>query len=400
MKARATVLLGLVTLAFLATATLTDGEGASGYLRAALEAGMVGGLADWFAVTAIFRHPLGLPIPHTAVIVQRKDAFGLTLGDFVQEHFLNAEQLAAQVEAIGPTTRAADWVLEPANTDRVAGHVGGLAVRLADAIGDEEVVHLAERELRARVEGLDVAPLAGRLLAIATEEGRHRELVDSVLRGLDQFLSENEHLLRDRFREETPWWLPEVLDDRIFQRLVAGVRAILRGDTVGGRDELRDRLDASVARIVDRLEHDPVWARRAEELVRELLDHPELRRFLADIWGDVKESVRAQSEAETSALRVRLADAIRSGVHRFQHDPGLVEQVDRLVVSAVGAVAYEFRHEIRELVASTIRRWDGRETADRLELLLGRDLQFIRINGTVVGAMAGTAIHAVAVLVG
>ena len=400
MKARATALLLVVTAMFLATVVLTDGDGASGYLRAALEAGMVGGLADWFAVTAIFRHPLGIPIPHTAVIVRRKDAFGQTLGDFVQEHFLSAEQLRAQVEAIGPSTRAARWALEPGNADRVAGHVAGVAVRLADAIRDDEVLHMAERELRTRVERLDVAPLAGRLLRIATEDGRHRELVDSVLHGLDQFLAENEQLLRDRFGQETPWWLPEVIDDRIFQRLVSGVRSILAGDTVGGQDELRDRLDASVVRVIDRLQHDPVWARRAEELTQDLLDHPELRRFLAEIWDDVKESVRVQAGDDSSILRARLAAAIRTGVRRFQQDPALVEQADRLVVSAAGAVANEFRDEIRELVASTIRRWDGRETADRMELLLGRDLQFIRINGTLVGALAGTVIHGIAELAG
>ncbi|WP_436793000.1 DUF445 domain-containing protein [Actinospongicola halichondriae] len=399
-KRRATALLALVAIAFVVAVLTTDDEGSAAYLRAGLEAAMVGGLADWFAVVAIFRHPLGIPIPHTAVIVQRKDAFGETLGEFVQQNFLNAETVGERVRAIGVSDRASAWVIDPEHAQKVAGYGAELAVRLADVVKDDDLLHMAEHEVRARIERLDVAPLAGRLLEIVTEEGRHRELVDSVLRGLDRFLEENEALLRERFTHESPWWVPDVIDDRIFNRLLVGVRAIIQGDTIGGSDELRERIDVVVARIIDRLEHDDVWRARAEVLRDELLDHPALRTFIESLWADLKETLREQAADDGSVLRGRLTDLVVSAATRFREDEALMRRADEVVESAVGAVIETFGGEITNLISSTIGQWDGEETAGRLELLLGRDLQFIRINGTIVGGLAGLAIHGVADVLG
>ena len=361
---------------------------------------MVGGLADWFAVVAIFRRPLGLPIPHTAVIVSRKDAFGETLGQFVQQHFLNAETVGERLRSADVARRAADWVETPENADKLAGYASQLVVRLADVVKDDDLVHVAEVEVRDRLGRVDVAPLAGRLLELVTEEGRHRELVDAVLRGLDSFLAENELLLRERFGSESPWWVPDVIDDRIFERLLTGVRAIIRGDTVGGSDELRQRIDVVVQRVIDRLEHDDVWRARAEQLKDELLDHPSLRTFLDALWTDTKESLRTQAADEGSTLHRRLADMIVTTATRFRSDEILLARADRMVESTVRALLDTFGDEITNLISTTIEQWDGEETADRLELLLGRDLQFIRINGTVVGGLAGLAIHGLGDLLG
>ena len=399
-KRRATALLFLVAVAFVFVAITTDDEGSAGYLRAGLEAAMVGGLADWFAVVAIFRHPLRLPIPHTAVIVQRKDAFGETLGQFVQQHFLNADTVGERVRTIGVADRASSWVRQRDNARKMAGYAAELAVRLADVVKDDDLLHLAETEVRARLTHLDVAPLAGRLLEVVTEEGRHRELVDSVLRGLDGFLEENETLLRERFIDESPWWVPEVIDDRIFNRLVMGVRAIIRGDTVGGSEELRERIDVVVQRIIDRLEHDDVWRARAEVLKDDLLDHPALRTFIESLWADLKETLREQAADDGSALRARLTDVIVSASERFREDEALMARADEVFERGVNAVVETFGDEITRIISSTISQWDGEETAGRLEQLLGRDLQFIRINGTIVGGLAGLAIHGVSDLLG
>jgi uncharacterized membrane-anchored protein YjiN (DUF445 family) len=405
-KRRATGLLALVTLAFLVVVVTTEDRGAMGYVRAGLEAAMVGGLADWFAVVAIFRHPLGIPIPHTAVIVNRKDAFGETLGEFVREHFLNADTIGARVRGVGVADRVSAWVLErddagrPVNADRIAGHAAELVVRLAEAVQDDDLVHAVESTVRSRLEDVDVAPLAARLLTVATEEGRHRELVDAVLVGLDAFLAENEALLRERFTQESPWWVPDVIDDRIFERLLTGVRAIIRGDTVGGSDELRSRVDVVVARVITRLEADAVWRARAEDLKVELLDHPALRQFLDSLWTDTKATLRTQSLDGGSALRTRAAELVVSAAERFRDEPAAMARVDELAEQAARAVVDTFGDEITSLIATTIGQWDGEETASRLELLLGRDLQFIRINGTIVGGLAGLAIHFVAGLAG
>jgi uncharacterized membrane-anchored protein YjiN (DUF445 family) len=405
-KRRATGLLVLVTIAFLVVATTTDREGGTGYLRAGLEAAMVGGLADWFAVVAIFRHPLGIPIPHTAVIVNRKDQFGQTLGQFVQEHFLNAATISERVRGLGVAERASSWVLErdetgaTANAERLAGHAAELVVRMAEAVEDDDLVHVVETAVRSRLVEVDVAPFGARLLTVVTEEGRHRELVDAVLVGLDAFLAENEVLLRQRFSSESPWWVPDVVDDRIFERLLTGVRAIIRGDTVGGSDELRARIDVAMNRIIGRLQDDEVWQARAEELKHELLDHPALRGFLDSLWTDTKDALRAQALDGGSELRQRLGGLIVSAAERFRADERSMARVDELAEQAASAVVETFGDEITRMISATISQWDGEETASRLELLLGRDLQFIRINGTIVGGLAGLAIHAVGELAG
>ena len=405
-KARATGLLALVAVAFLVVALTTEDRGANGYLRAALEAAMVGGLADWFAVVAIFRHPLGIPIPHTAVIVTRKDQFGETLGQFVQEHFLNAATISERVRSLGVADRASAWVLERdsagthVNAERLAGHAAELVVRMAEAVEDDDLVHVVEGAVRGRLAEVDVAPLGARLLTIVTEEGRHRELVDGVLIGLDSFLAENAGLLRQRFTSESPWWVPDVIDDRIFERLLTGVRAIIQGDTVGGSDELRSRIDVAVARVIGRLQEDEVWQGRAEELKHELLDHPALRSFLDSLWTDTKTTLRAQALDGGSALRQRLTALIVSAAQRFRDDDRAMARIDELAEQAARAVVETFGDEITGIISSTIAQWDGEETAGRLELLLGHDLQFIRINGTVVGGLAGLVIHAVSETLG
>jgi uncharacterized membrane-anchored protein YjiN (DUF445 family) len=396
MKRRATGLLVVVAIAYVLALVLTDDTGAAGYVRATLEASMVGGLADWFAVTALFRRPLGLPIPHTAVIAERKDQFGETLGQFVQEHFLSAEVVGERVRGAGVSARAAAWLCDRRNAESLAGHAATLLVRLADAVREEEADRLVDEALRRGLDRLPVSALAGRALRVATAEGRHRELVDAALDGLDRFLDENHDALRERFGTQSPWWLPGAVEDRIFDRLLDGVRNVLRDPTGTGGHQVRDQLDAWLAGLADRLEHDEVWIARGEQLKRDVLDHPELRQWTGSIWADAKAALRAQAGDPDSELRARLADAAVAAGTRLAADDDLKRQLDGLVVGAVRAFAEQFHHEIVGLVSGTIARWDGEETSRRLELLLGHDLQFIRINGTVVGGLAGLLIHTIA----
>ena len=395
MKQRATGLLLAFSLAFVATAIWTEDRGAMGYLRAALAAGMVGGLADWFAVTALFRHPLGVPIPHTAIIKSRKDQFGATLGEFVQQNFLSADAIGERVKASGAIGRTADWLADPVNANTVAGHTADLLVGVADLVRDEDVHQVLETEVRAFVERIPLAPLAGRALRHATAEGRHQELLDALLRNGGRYLEDNRESLRDRFAQQSPWWLPNAVEDRIFDRLLDGFVSLMGSVGENPDHELRSYFDERLTELAWRLEHDPGLRARGEQLKQELLGHPQLRVWSASLWTETKANVRTQASDPDSALRRRLAGTIADLGARLRDDPALqaraVDLVDRLVRHVVG----QFHDELAALVSGTIERWDADETSDRLELLLGPDLQFIRINGTVVGAIAGVALHAV-----
>jgi uncharacterized membrane-anchored protein YjiN (DUF445 family) len=395
MRRRATGMLIAVSAVF-AAVTIAGAHGWVGYVQATAEASMVGALADWFAVVALFRHPLGLPIPHTAIIPERKNQFGETLGDFVQSSFLTPETITERVRAAAVGNRLGTWLAQPANAQRVARHIVDAAVAAADLVKDDDVHAALETFVREQVEKLDVAPLAGKALRIATEGGRHRALVDAGIRGLDTYLDEHRDELHDRFGQSSPWWLPGAVEDRIVDRLVDGVRAVLAQMAADPDHHLRRELDERLAALAHELETSPELKARADQFKRDLLDEPAVREWVVTAWSDVKAQLRTQAADPDSELRRRLADAIGALGERLRDDPLLSARVDEAVETGARYVTEQFSDEIGNIVRSTIERWDGEETAHRLELLLGPDLQFIRINGTVVGGLAGLVLHTIA----
>ncbi len=399
-KRQATGLLVAMFAVFIIVSVVGSNHGVLAYVRAAVEGSLVGGLADWFAVVAIFRHPLGIPIPHTAVIVERKDQFGAALGGFVQENFLSSDTLTERIRSSGQVIRTADWLATPDNARTVAGHAATLVVGLADAIRDEDVHRLIEDEITSGLDRLALAPLAARALRAITAKGRHQELLDSVLRGLEQFLNDNRDALRERYARESPWWLPRVVDERIFDRILDGVHDLLRDINTDPNHEIRGQVDKWVATLADNLETAPEYRERGEQLKRDLLGHSELRKWTSSLWEEVKGALRSQASDPESELRRHLADALMGAARRFRDDPALADKVEQLVESGISYVAEHFHDEIVDLVSGTISRWDATETSSKLEILLGRDLQFIRINGTVVGGLAGLVIFSVGQAIG
>jgi uncharacterized membrane-anchored protein YjiN (DUF445 family) len=388
-------LLGFTTLVFAVT-TIVGAGGWLGYVQATAEASMVGGLADWFAVTALFRRPLGLPIPHTAIIPERKDQFGETLGEFIQDSFLTPDSIVARVTAARISGRLSAWLCEPANAERLAGYLADGAVAIADLVKDDEVHTALEAIAREQLDRVQLAPLAGRALRAFTAQQRHEELIDAALVGLLRALSEHRDELRHRFDEKSPWWLPGAVEDRIFDRLLDGAEAVLRDMAQDHEHGLRRELDNRITQLINDLESSPELRARGEQLKHDLLSQQQLREWVAAAWTDAKVQLRAAAADPGSALRRRLADAIASSGSRLRSDPALASMVDNGAETAVRYVVERFDGEIAGLVTGTIARWDGAETSRRLELLLGADLQYIRINGTVVGGLAGLVLHSIA----
>jgi uncharacterized membrane-anchored protein YjiN (DUF445 family) len=400
MQRRATGLLVGITAVYVVALVAGPDGGWGEWVRAGAEASMVGGLADWFAVTALFRHPLGIPIPHTAVIRERKEQFGETLGAFVQDNFLTPEVVVSRVRTARLAERASAWLVAPGNAEALAAQVTETLVGLADVVKDQDVHRVLESELGHALDRVDLAPIGAGVLRAVTESGRHHELFDAMLGGIERTLEDNREPLRARFGQESPWWLPDAAQDRIFERLLDGFGAFLRDVNADPDHELRHRFDEWVVSFTDRLRTDPALAARADDLKREVLGHPDLRRWTASLWTDVKAGLRSQADDPASPLRARVADAIRAAGARLSTDTDLARAADELAERVVRLVAERFHDEIGSLVTATIARWDAAETSDKLELLLGRDLQFIRINGTVVGGIAGLAIHAVSRAIG
>jgi uncharacterized membrane-anchored protein YjiN (DUF445 family) len=395
-RRRATLLLAAVTLVFIGVTAY----GAHGtlllFIQAGAEAAMVGGVADWFAVTAVFRHPLGIPIPHTAVLVERKDQFAATLGQFVQENFLNADVLAGRLRAARIADHLAAWLSSPANATRAAVHASSLVATLAEALRDEDAQRVISAELGRAVDAVDVSPLAGRVVRIMIAGGHHSELFNTILSNADTYLDEHHEELRQRFESEAPRWVPGLIYGRVFDRMYAHLRGRLEGMSNDPDDETRKQFEAWIAGLPDRLETSPELRERGEHFKQEVLGSPLLRDWSSMLWGKAKEGLKTQAADPESELHRRMTDAIEAAGHRLARDPRLQERIERITESAARGLADQFHDELAGLVTNTIQRWDGSETSTQLELLLGRDLQFIRINGTVVGCAVGLALHAIA----
>ena len=400
-RRRATGLLGLTALVLLAVIVLTDETSTGmGYVVAGLEAALVGGFADWFALTALFRHPLGIPLPHTAIIVERKEGFAQTLGEFVQDELLTPDAIVERVRGARVTERVADWLSDPANAAKTAHHLADGAVMVADLLRNEDIHDALEGAVRSRIAAMPLAPLASRALQLLTESGRHQDVLDAALKGADRLLREHHDKLRARFGQESPWWLPGAVEDRLFDRLLDGARALLHDVANDPQHHLRLDFDQRVRRLAERLRTSPELRAKGEALKQDLLAQPQLREWVASVWTDLKEGLRAQADDPDSELRARLAHAIAGLGARQRDDPAVTDRVHQAVEAGVRRFGEEFHHEIASMVTSSINRWDAHETATRLELLLGPDLQFIRINGTVIGGLAGLTIHAVIQAVG
>jgi uncharacterized membrane-anchored protein YjiN (DUF445 family) len=399
-RRRATALLAAVTALFVAvTAAGADGT-FLGYVQAGAEAAMVGGVADWFAVTALFRHPLGLPIPHTALIVERKDQFAATLGQFVVENFLNGDVLAERIRSARLVSRLAAWLADQANAARFAGQAAGLVVRVAEALRDEDVQQVLTAELTRAVGSVEVAPLAGRALRVLIAGGHHADLFNTIVSAADGYLGDHYDELRQLFAGEAPRWVPDALYRRVFDRMYNRLRQRLVAMAADPGDETRRQFDAWITGLPDRLETSPELRERGERLKQDVLGSALLRDWSSSIWQKVKEALRTQAADPQSELRRRLAEVLVAAGRRLESDERLHEGTERMVESGARAVADHFHDDLAGLVTGTIERWDAAETSSQLELLLGRDLQFIRINGTVVGASVGLVLHAIVLVLG
>jgi uncharacterized membrane-anchored protein YjiN (DUF445 family) len=393
MKRRATGLLVVMGAIFVVARMFEAQHPWLGYLRATAEASMVGGIADWFAITALFRHPLNIPIPHTAIIPSRKDRIGRSLGNFVQNNFLSPEMLEAKLRAAEISRRAAEWLSQPENANKAAENVGSILRSAGNVVRDEDVHALLDRTVVEPLRQVPIAPVLAKGLALLTVGDRHQQLLDRVIQGLLRLVAENEALIREKIGEESPWWVPKLVDDRIHQKVLGGIERTLYEVGDDPDHQLRRQFDDLLAEWIDQLQSSPEVIARAEAIKQQMLDPETSGRLAASLWQELKEILgRQQSESANEAPGAVARGLAALGAAAL-HDEGLLEKIDGWVIGAVLRVVEQHRHEVGQLIAQTVSSWDPEETSRRIELLVGRDLQFIRINGTLVGGLVGLLIY-------
>lgn len=367
-----------------------------GYLRAAAEASVVGGVADWFAVTALFRHPMGIPIPHTAIVPARKDRIGRALGNFVQQHFLSRDVVAVKLASLRLGERAARWLADPEHARTVTHAAASALAGGAAVLRDEDVQSFIDRTAGERLRAVQVAPLIGRVLRLVTAGGRHQELLDEALRLAARVTEENDDIIRERVREQTPWWVPNIVDTKISDRVVSGIGRTLGEVSADPEHPLRHKFDTAVNEFIERLQSSPSTIARAEELKHELLAHPAVREFSASLWTDVKAKLARYAERPEDAPPGRMDKAIVDFANAVLADPVLAAKISTWADEAILTIVEAARPEISQLISQTVSAWDPEETSRRIELQIGRDLQFVRVNGTIVGGLVGLLLYTAA----
>jgi uncharacterized membrane-anchored protein YjiN (DUF445 family) len=395
MKRRATGLLVIMGAAFVATSLLEPHHAWLGYIRATAEASLVGGVADWFAITALFRHPLNIPIPHTAIIPSRKDRIGRSLGNFVQNNFLSPEVLTAKLRAAQISRRAAEWLAEPENARKGAQHLASVLKSAGAVIRDEDVHALLDRSVMEPLRRMPIAPVLSKGLELLTVDDRHQQLLDRLIHGLTRLVAENEILIRDRIREESPWWVPEMVDDRIHRKVLGGIERTLFEVGADSDHPLRRQFDEMLSEWIVQLQQSPEVIARAEAIKQQVLDPETSGRLAASLWDEVKEALSRKNPPREGGAIDAVARGLSALARAALEDQSLLEKVDGWVIGAVLRVVEQHRPEVGQLIAQTVSAWDPNDTSRRIELLVGRDLQFIRINGTLVGGLVGLIIYSV-----
>ncbi len=370
----------------------------AGVIRAMAEASVVGGLADWFAVTALFRRPLGLPIPHTAIIPTQKDRIGRILGNFLQNHFLSRDVLASKLAGMRVAERVARWLADPGNARRLARHAAVGLTQTLEALPEEEVRAFIRRNAVARLQAAPLAPMLGNVLTVVATDDRHQALLDEALRLVGDAIEKNGELIRARIRDESPWWVPGKVDDALYQRAVSGAQRLLQEVRADPAHPIRQRFDAAFRRFVERLKSEPEVMARAEALKEGLLDPAAVEDFAIALWDRARGAAgRLATEPGEGALEP-IARGIAAVGESLLADDAKRAELDRFITDFIATLLEQHRHEVADLIAITVRQWDPALASRRIELAVGRDLQFIRLNGTVVGGLAGLAIYLVSLL--
>jgi uncharacterized membrane-anchored protein YjiN (DUF445 family) len=363
------------------------------WLNAFAEAAMVGALADWFAVTALFRHPMGIPIPHTAIIPRRKDEIGDSMSRFVADNFMQAGVIRSKLESAGLARRIAEWLARPGSRQLMSGMCLRVVYWVMTAVGEVRVRRFIGRVGERNLQALPLAPLAGKALEILTQNDRHQEVLTQVLRFSIIVLHDNRAKIRGKVQQESPWWMPGFIDDKIVRQLLERIETLLLEMSLDPEHEVRERFNVFVARLAAELQTSVEYRRLGEKIKHDLLQNEALHDYVLVLWFDMQNRLAESIGAPDSELGQSLADMFANLGEELARDADMQDWLNEWLTNAIVELVTINRVEISSLISDTVRAWDPQTTSRRVELAIGRDLQFIRINGTLVGGLVGILIH-------
>ena len=369
------------------------------YVRAAAEGGMVGALADWFAVTALFKYPMGIKIPHTAIIPRRKDQIGASLGEFVETNFLSEQVVQEKLASVNIARRAGEWLATPAGADRVAKEGAALIRGIFKVLNDDDVQAVIEGMVRKHLLAPPWGPPVGKMAERIFHDGHHHKLVDLLVDRAADWVDDNHDTVTHLVSDRSPTWVPQFVDGLVGDKVYVEILKFVRAVQADPNHQVRQSIDKYLNDLAQDLQHDPAMIARAEDIKAQVLGDPEVRELASRTWGTVKSALLGAVDDPDSELTIKFKAAVRDFGSRLVSDPELAGKVNTWIGDAAGYLVRTYRSDIAGVITDTVARWDAEETSQKIELQVGKDLQFIRINGTVVGSLAGLAIFTVAHLI-
>ena len=399
MRIVATGMLVAMAAVFLAASRLDHLHPAWGFVRAFAEAAMVGGLADWFAVTALFRHPLGLPIPHTAIIPKNKDRIGDTLAQFLRDNFLTPSVVARRMRSVDVAGTIGRFLASPPGEGRLRQGGSRLIANVLEALDQERLGGMVKSAVANRMRALEVSPLLGQTLEAAITEERHIPLLDGIVTWVGRTLDANEDLIRDMVHKRAGWVMRLAgLDEKLAEAIIDRLRRLTIDMAVDPHHPLRAKAEEGLAKLASDLQQDPEMRARVEELKAEIIANPAVAQWIEGLWEKARAGLLNAARNPDAALAGRFGEAIRQLGSTLQENPQLKGTVNQFARRAVVGAVASYGSGIVTLVSDTIRGWDAKTVTGRLEGAVGRDLQYVRINGTLVGGLVGLLIHTAEVL--
>ncbi|WP_427019068.1 DUF445 domain-containing protein [Pseudarthrobacter sp. P1] len=399
MKTIALSLLVLMAIIFTVSFALQRSYPWLEYVRAAAEGGMVGALADWFAVTALFKYPMGLKIPHTAIIPNRKDAIGASLGEFVETNFLSEAVVAQKLAAAQLAQKVGAWLAQPASAERVATEGSALIRGAMAVLNDDDVRDVVESMVRKHLLAPPWGPPIGRMAERVFEEGHHHQLVDLLVDRSADWVDTHREVIGRLVSDRSPSWVPSFLDGLVGEKIHIELSKFIHAVQHDPHHQVRAQIDGYLKDLAQDLQHDPVMIARAESIKTQVLDDPQVRDLAGRTWATIKAALLSAVDDPDSELRRKFTGAVRDFGTRLAEDSELAAKANTWIADAASYLVRTYRHQIASIITETVERWDAVETSEKIELQVGKDLQYIRINGTVVGALAGLAIFTIATLV-
>lgn len=389
MRSLATGLLVVSAGLYVVARALERHQPAWGYVRAFAEAAMVGGLADWFAVTALFRRPLGLPLPHTAIIPNSQGRIADALGQFIVENFLDPELLRERMRGQDLSATVGSWLADPANAERLAAAVAHALPALLDALDDETVSAFLERQAQTHGRATRAAPAAGAIVLHLTDQGRHQPLVDAFLQATRRALNENADPVHEILASRLPW----VARIAMGQQIVRQLDTLLRDAEGDQNHPMRRAVTAALRKFAAILESSPQMQHQVEGIKDAVLEHSSAKRYLNDLWHAAKATLRGSVDSPDSPVQGGIAEAAIGLGEGLLADPEARKALNVRIEALVVDLAHHHGADVGQLVSDTVRSWDTRVLIDKLEQNVGPDLQYIRINGALIGGAVGVLIH-------